>query len=111
MQQMTGVNAVVAEAGIIVGDLSPGLALYAPLIVNIVISVAGIGTILMLGKYGRRPLLLIGNLALTIVNILIGVLFVFSYWSPAGILIVILLIIFMLIYGLTVGPVVRFYLP
>lgn len=65
----------------------------------------------MLTRVGRRPLTLFGNLGLAIVDILIGILFVFSDWEPSGILIFVLLLIYMIIYGVSIGPSVWLYVP
>ncbi len=66
----------------------------------------------MLAKVGRRPLTLFGNLGLALTDIAIGVLFVVqSDWQPAGMFIFALLIVYMIIYGVSLGPVVWLYVP
>jgi len=72
---------------------------------------ATVATIIVLTKVGRRSLTLFGNLGLALCDIIIGILFVFSGWSASGILIFVMLIIYMVIYGISLGPVVWLYVP
>lgn len=63
-------------------------------------------------KIGRKPLILFGNLTLGVVDLTIGILFLVSNeWGGAGMFIFVLLIVYMFVYGLSLGPVVRFYVP
>jgi hypothetical protein len=54
---------------------------------------------------------LFGNVGLAIVDIGIGILFVFSGWVGSGYFIFALLIVYMLIYGISIGPSVWMYVP
>ena len=67
--------------------------------------------ILVLVRLGRKPLTLFGNLGLAICDILIGVFCYFSSWGPSNILVVVFLTIYMVIYGISLGPVVWLYVP
>lgn len=111
MQQMTGINAVVTSARTIVGNIIPSLAMYVPLIINAVQLVATISTIFVLTRVGRKSLTLFGNLGLAVIDIAIGILFIFSDWGPSGIIIFVLLILYMIVYGISLGPVVWLYVP
>jgi len=74
---MTGINAIVTEAATIVKGIIPGLADYTPIIINVVQLFATIGTVFVLTRIGRRPLTLFGNLGLGLIDLVIGILFVF----------------------------------
>jgi len=80
MQQLNGVNAIVTSAQTIVQTVLPSIAYLVPLILNVVQLVATFITIFILKCVGRKPLLLIGNLAIAIIDLLVGVLFIFSDW-------------------------------
>lgn len=111
MQQLTGINAIVTSASTIVGKILPSLANDVPLIINAVQLVATLLPIYILTKVGRKPLTLFGNLGLALVDIGIGVLFLFSDWGPSGMVIFVLLMVYMFIYGVSLGPVVWLYVP
>ena len=65
----------------------------------------------MLVRVGRKPIIQFGNVTLALLNIAIGILFIYIDWSPAFTIILVLVGIFMVIYGLTIGPVVWLYVP
>jgi hypothetical protein len=112
MQQLTGINAIVTSASTIVSSVIPNLQNDVPLIINAVQLVATIVPIFMLTKVGRKPLTLFGNLGLAVIDIALGILFVFQDdWQPAGMFIFALLIVYMIIYGVSLGPVVWLYVP
>lgn len=112
MQQLTGINAIVTSASNIVAGTISGLQNDVPLIINAVQLVATILTVFVLTRVGRRPLTLFGNLGLAIIDLAIGVLFVFEdEWKPSGMFIFALLIVYMFIYGISLGPVVWLYVP
>ena len=111
MQQLSGTNAIVTEVGQIVSAYAPDLALYAPVIINVVQLIATSFAVFALTKWGRRPLILIGNFSLGIIDLLIGILFIFSDWTPAIDIVMILITLFMISYGITIGPVVWLYVP
>jgi len=80
MQQLTGTNAIVTSATIIVSGIPSleDLTNVVPLILNVAQLVATIGTVAVLTRVGRKPLTLIGNLSLAVVDIAMGILFVFQ---------------------------------
>jgi SP family arabinose:H+ symporter-like MFS transporter len=114
MQQLTGINAIVTSATIIVSGIPSleDLTNVVPLILNVAQLLATVGTVAVLTRVGRKPLTLIGNLSLAVVDIAMGILFVFQKeWAPSGIFVFVLLIIYNLIYGISLGPVVWLYVP
>ena len=80
MQQLTGTNAIVTSATIIVSGIPSlkDLTNVVPLILNVAQIVATIGTVAVLTRVGRKPLTLIGNLSLAVVDIAMGILFGFQ---------------------------------
>ena len=111
MQQLTGINAIVTQARNIVSHIMPELADYIPIIIVFIQLLATMCTIAVLTRFGRKPLTLFGNLGLALTDIIIGVFFVFQSWEPSGYIIFGLLIIYMIIYGISLGPVVWLYVP
>jgi hypothetical protein len=111
MQQLTGINAVVTQANDIVAAIIPDLAQYVSLICNFLQFIATLCTVAVLTKIGRKPLTLFGNLTLGIIDILIGIFFVFDNFSASGYIIFALLIIYNIVYGISLGPVVWLYVP
>lgn len=80
MQQLTGINAIVTSATIIVSGIPSleDLTNFVPLILNVAQLLATIGTVAVLTRVGRKPLTLIGNISLALVDIAMGILFVFQ---------------------------------
>lgn len=112
MQQATGAAAIIVSAGVISAKVIPSIVIYVPLIINSVQVVANIIAVFVVSKIGRKPLILFGNLALGVVDLAIGILFLVSdEWGGAGMFIFVLLIVYMFVYGFSLGPVVRFYVP
>jgi MFS transporter, SP family, arabinose:H+ symporter len=111
MQQLTGINGVVTQGNIIVAHVIPHLAPYVSIIINSVQLAATFAAVFVLAKVGRRPLTLFGNLGLGVIDIIIAILFVFSSWTPSGMIIFVLLIFYNIIYGISLGPVVWLYVP
>lgn len=111
MQQLTGINAIVTQANDIVATIIPDLAQYVSLICNFLQFIATMCTIAVLTKIGRKPLTLFGNLTLGIIDIVIGIFFIFNDFSASGYIIFGLLILYNLVYGISLGPVVWLYVP
>lgn len=62
--------------------------------------------------YGRRTILLAGGLGLGACDLLIGICYLFiDRLTDIGWLVMVLLIIYMIIYGATIGPTVWMYIP
>lgn len=90
------------------------MALYASLIANSVQIIGSLGCVFALSYFGRRTLILFGNFALGILDIIIGIFFLILYlfnWKPAIYIALFIIIIYMLLFGLTLGPVVWLYVP
>jgi hypothetical protein len=111
---MCGINTVNTEIGIIVGKFDHDLALYTPLIATFVQMVAAYTSTAALAYFNRRTLILFGNFSLGIIDVLIGVLFLIvatTGWNQAIYIIIALIIIYMFVFGMTIGPIVWLYVP
>jgi len=112
MQQSTGINAIVTQIGGIVSKHNSSFGYYTPLIINIIQFFATVGSLYLLKNFGRKPILLTGNFGMGICDILIGILFLYIdksnviFW-----MVFVILIVYMAIYGFTIGPVVWMYVP
>jgi MFS transporter, SP family, arabinose:H+ symporter len=111
MQQLTGINAIVTQANNLVSKVIPDLSDYCGLTINVLQFLATFCTIYVLTKVGRKSLTLFGNLALGLIDIAIGVLFIFDKSTAYGYTIFGLLILYNIIYGISLGPVVWLYVP
>ena len=112
MQQLTGINAIVTQIGGIVSKHNPDFGYYLPLIINFVQFAATFGAITALNLFGRKAILLFGNIGLGICDIILGILFLFIAKNPSVFWIVFaILMIYMAIYSTTIGPVVWMYVP
>jgi small neutral amino acid transporter SnatA (MarC family) len=78
MQQLTGITAIVTEASSIVKGIIPDLADYTPLIINLVQLLVTCCTVYVLTRVGRRSLILFGNWGLALIDVIMGMLFLFS---------------------------------
>ena len=108
--QMAGIGGVVTQADTIIDSVLPSISLYTGLIITSVQFVCNIFTMPILAKFGRKQIILNGNLGLTIINIALGIFFIFSDWKPTGIICTVLLILFVAVFGLTMAP-IRLYVP
>lgn len=112
MQQLTGINAITTQIGSIVVKHNPQFGYYTPLIINFFQFVATFGAITSLKLFGRKTILLTGNWGLGILDVILGILFIFIEKFPSAFWIVFgLLIIYMILYSTTIGPVVWMYVP
>lgn len=114
MQQLSGINMIVTEIGSIVKTYDQRMALYAPLIANIIQLIATFASVAALARFGRRPLLLFGNGGLALVDLIIGAMFLVLYltgWQASVYVALGFIMVFMIIYGVTIGPVVWLYVP
>ena len=111
MQQLTGINFIVTQLGQITGQYDPLLQPYSALVANSIEFIAAAFSILLLVSVGRKPIIQFGNITLAILNIIIGILFIYIDWAPAFTIILVLIGFFMVIYGLTIGPVIWLYVP
>ena len=81
MQQFSGVKMIVTEIGIIVYEYNKSLALYSPLIINIVQLLATAFSFVTLAKFGRRPLILFGNLGTALCSLAVGMFFMAIHFT------------------------------
>ena len=82
-----------------------------PIIINAISLFGAFSSVNIMDRFGRKTIVLFGSLTLAIIDIVIGILFVFSEWPPSGIFVFVLLIFYMYIFGLTAGPIVWIYVP
>jgi SP family sugar:H+ symporter-like MFS transporter len=112
MQQLTGINAIVTQIGGIVQKHNADFGYYLPLIINFVQFAATFGAITALRMFGRKPILLFGNIGLGICDIILGILFIFiGSFNAAFWIVFAVLIVYMAIYSSTIGPTVWMYVP
>lgn len=113
LQQFSGINAVMAYGGQIVGEDAPNLKLWLPMIINAEQVIASIFTSYLLTKIGRKLMFQYGCIGAASSCIIVAIgFYIKSEYSGLGLaLIVIGLILFMANFGLTLGPVVWVYLP
>lgn len=74
---MTGTNAIITQINDIVSGILPTLSDYVGLIINGVGLLGVLSSVGVLARIGRRPLTLFGNLVLGVIDIFIGILFIF----------------------------------
>ena len=111
MMQATGICGVLTQANPIVEKVVPGLSQYTGLTICTMQLIANFFTLPILANFGRRPLTLFGNLSIGIIDILLGILFIFFDWEPAGYIIFVLLILYVIFFGVSLGPVIWLYVP
>lgn len=114
MQQFSGIKMVITEIQIVFAQYNAALSLYIPLISNIVQLVASFFSPAIVAKFGRKSITVFGNLCLSIVLIVIAVLFLISdQTKDAGLIYaaVAFIIVYMVGYTTTIGPVVWLYVP
>jgi SP family arabinose:H+ symporter-like MFS transporter len=112
MQQFVGVGSVSAQVGNIIGTYNHTLGLYLPLLVNSVQLIGNFSAVFLLKTMGRRTVALLGNGGVGLIDLTIAVLFLFID-DGNGVIIAatIFLILYMLLFGLTLGPIVWLYVP
>lgn len=114
MQQFSGVKTIVTEIGIIIYEYDRSLSVYSPFLINVVQLIATACSILVLARFGRRPILLAGNLGVAICSLIVGFFFLAMHINGDHSLVfgaMGFIIAFMIIYGLTIGPAVWLYVP
>lgn len=114
MQQFSGIKMIITEINVIFAQYNPAIALFIPLISNIVQLMASFFSSAIVARYGRKSIAVFGNISLSIVLIIIAVLFVVSDSTKDLNLIyaaLAFIILFMVGYTTTIGPVVWLYVP
>ena len=106
LQQFTGIDAIIYYGPRIMETAGFGIndALFSQVIIGIINLIFTILAILLIDKFGRKPLLLSGTLGMLISVIIIGLLFFFN--RAEGILLLSLLLIFIASFAFSLGPVV-----
>lgn len=67
-----------------------------------------------LKRFGRKQLILVGNLTLGIFDVIISVMFLIILlidWQPAIYIVLAFIFLFMMSYGITIGPAIWLYVP
>lgn len=112
MQQFVGVGSVSAQVGNIIGTYNKTLGLYLPLIVNSVQLIGNFSAVFLLKLLGRKTVALIGNGGIGLIDLTIAVLFIFIDDGNSIIIsVTVFLILYMLLFGLTLGPITWLYIP
>lgn len=112
-QQLTGVNFLVTQLTSITSIYNQSLSHFTALIANTVQLISTSLSTLVLKKFGRRTIILTGNLGIGILNLIIGGVFYATWdgWKNGFGISMGLIMIFNIIFGLTLGPVVWIYVP
>ena len=107
--ELTGFQAIVLYSNMIFSDIlgdnstfTPRQGTYLIVVVNFVASVVSIATV---KRFGRRPLLIYGHLGVAICHALIGLFIIMNQ----GVLLIITMCMFMIIYQNTAEPVGQVY--
>lgn len=112
LQQFVGLGSISAQVGNIIGTYSESLRVYLPLIVNSVQLIVSFFAVFLLKSMGRRTVTLLGNGGLCIINLAIAILFIYIDDGDSVIIAVsVLFVLFMIIFGLTLGPITWLYVP
>lgn len=105
---------VITETGILFKGYNDSLTVWASLISNIVQFAATCCSIYILSRFGRRLPTITGNMALSIINFILAILFVInSKTHGIGLIYAAFVFInlFMVAYAISLGPVVWPYVP
>lgn len=114
MQQFSGIKTVITETGVLFASYNQVLSLYSPLIANIAQLIATCVSTCVLSRFGRKKPTLVGNISLSINNFILAALFLANVFNNSLSLIYAafaFIILFEIIYALSIGPVVWPYVP
>jgi SP family sugar:H+ symporter-like MFS transporter len=114
LQQLSGINFVATYASSLSKQFFTGELSYAmPSIINFIIIPAIVASYFLLQSVGRRPILFYGTLVAGISNLIIAIAFSIqnSDHATSTILLFIGFFLFMIDFGLSLGPVVYLYIP
>ena len=113
LQQMVGVNSVVAYGTEIAAETMASLTRIIPVLLNGEQIVASVVSSFLLSRYGRATILNLGTLAAALSLTLIALGFIFKASMPelGSVFILMGLFAFMANFGLSLGPVVWLYIP
>lgn len=112
-QQFTGTNYVVTSITAITALYDSGLSHFTGLMANSIQLVSTSFSAYLLAKFGRRQIILIGNLSIGILNIFIAVVFyeLDLNWGPGFPFGMTLIMLFNVLYGLSLGPTIWLFIP
>lgn len=111
MMQITGACGVITQMNNIIHEVIPSLSEYTGVTICSVQFIANLFTFPILAKFGRRPLSLFGNFTLGIIDILLGIVFIFEDWSASGYISFVLLLLYIIVFGCSTGVVTWIYVP
>jgi SP family sugar:H+ symporter-like MFS transporter len=113
LQQLSGVNIVAVYAVSISKQVTSGeLNFILPSIIGLIKLFATFSSFFLLARVGRRPILFFGAIISTIANALMMVGFFIKDSNSSGVaLILVGIFMFIIDFGLTIGPVVWLYIP
>jgi hypothetical protein len=80
MQQLTGTNGITTQVNNMVAAVTPNIADYVGLVINVIKLVSTVCAVLVVTRYGRRKITLVGNLSIGLIDIAIAILFVLHQW-------------------------------
>lgn len=89
------------------------LSHYTALIANLIQFLSTLFSTYLLSRYGRRTIILMGNISLGVLSMLIGLVFYLLYnkWEAGFGIGMVLIMVFNIVFGLSLGPVVWLYIP
>lgn len=89
------------------------LSHYTALIANLIQFFSTLFSTYLLSRYGRRTIILMGNISLGVLSMLIGLVFYLLYnkWEAGFGIGMVLIMVFNIVFGLSLGPVVWLYIP
>ncbi len=108
LQQVIGTGAFSYYAPTIfkfAGFTSPAGDILATIVTSIDSIIATIVALFLLDRLGRRPLLLISLIGITVTLAMIGIIFLFGPSHTAAYLVLICLLVYIFAYGIGIGPI------
>lgn len=111
LRQFVGINAVLAYGGAIVKTAIPALRSIAPIVLTFETFLGAVLSIYLLAKLGRRTILQGGTFILALSNLLvmIGFFILNDAYTAGTVLILMGLIVFMFVFGATLGSTIWLY--
>jgi MFS family permease len=114
LQPFSSAKVIVTEIGQIMKDFDKTLSIYSPLFINIVQLLATGSAFLLLLRWGRRPILVLGSFIAALCAFFIGLFFLLNFITGLSSYVFISLgftVLLMIDYGSTIGPTVWLYVP
>jgi MFS family permease len=111
LQQWSGINAILSYSTIIFENFAPNLrfARFFTFLAGLVNMVATLSVFPLVDKYGRRSLLLIGELFLAITLLLTGLCTTIFPEEVSNYLTLVLILVFLVFFEMSIGPLVWVY--